>query len=72
MGFETPKKGGEKMQKVLKVQEVAEMFRVSPQLVYDAVSQGELKAIRVRRLIRIREDDLNRWIEKNSNQRQKE
>lgn len=50
--------------KFLTVAEVAAMMRVSKMTVYRMVHQGELPAVRVGRSFRVREDDVNAFLEK--------
>jgi excisionase family DNA binding protein len=45
------------------VVEVATIMRVSRMTVYRLIRRGQLKAIRVGRNYRVREDDLNRYLE---------
>jgi excisionase family DNA binding protein len=45
------------------VAEVASVMRVSRMTVYRLIRRGQLKAIRVGRNYRVREDDLNGYLE---------
>jgi len=45
------------------VVEVATVMRVSRMTVYRLIRRGQLKAIRVGRNYRVREDDLNEYLE---------
>ena len=47
--------------KVYTVQEVAEYFQVSQQLIYRLLRAGILPGVQLGRIWRIREDDLNKW-----------
>jgi excisionase family DNA binding protein len=48
---------------LLTVAEVANVIRVSRMTVYRLIRRGQLKAIRVGRNYRVREDDLNDYLE---------
>jgi excisionase family DNA binding protein len=48
---------------LLTVSEVADMFRVSSMTVYRLIRNGELPAVRVGRSYRVREDDLQAYLE---------
>lgn len=48
---------------LLKVSEVAALLRVSQNLVYELVAQGQLPVIRLGRVIRVPRTALERWIE---------
>ena len=48
------------------VEEVATVMRVSRMTVYRLIRRGQLKAIRVGRNYRVREDDLNEYLEEQS------
>jgi excisionase family DNA binding protein len=48
---------------LLTVAEVATVIRVSRMTVYRLIRRGQLKAIRVGRNYRVREDDLQRYLE---------
>lgn len=48
---------------LLTVAEVADVLRVSNMTVYRLIKAGQLPAIRVGKNYRIREDDLNRFLE---------
>ena len=45
------------------VQEVADLMRVSSMTVYRLIKGGELRAVRVGRSFRVREDDVNAFLE---------
>ena len=49
--------------RLLTVAEVASVMRVSRMTVYRLIRRGQLKAIRVGRNYRVREDDLNQYLE---------
>jgi excisionase family DNA binding protein len=49
--------------RLLTVVEVATLMRVSRMTVYRLIRRGQLKAIRVGRNYRVREDDLNAYLE---------
>jgi len=49
--------------RLLTVAEVASVMRVSRMTVYRLIRRGQLKAIRVGRNYRVREDDLNSYLE---------
>jgi excisionase family DNA binding protein len=49
--------------RLLTVAEVAHVIRVSRMTVYRLIRRGQLKAIRVGRNYRVREDDLNDYLE---------
>jgi excisionase family DNA binding protein len=49
--------------RLLTVAEVANVIRVSRMTVYRLIRRGQLKAIRVGRNYRVREDDLNAYLE---------
>jgi len=49
--------------RLLTVAEVANVIRVSRMTVYRLIRRGQLKAIRVGRNYRVREDDLNQYLE---------
>jgi excisionase family DNA binding protein len=49
--------------RLLTVAEVANVIRVSRMTVYRLIRRGQLKAIRVGRNYRVREDDLNDYLE---------
>lgn len=50
--------------RLMTVVEVATVMRVSRMTVYRLIRRGHLKAIRVGRNYRVREDDLNEYLEK--------
>lgn len=47
----------------LTVQEVADLMRVSSMTVYRLIKSGDLRAVRVGRSFRVREDDVNTYLE---------
>ncbi len=49
--------------RLLTVAEVAQVMRVSRMTVYRLIRRGQLKAIRVGRNYRVRENDLNLYLE---------
>ncbi len=49
--------------RLLTVAEVATLMRVSRMTVYRLIRRGQLKAIRVGRNYRVREDDLSEYLE---------
>ncbi len=51
------------LSRLLTVGEVADVMRVSRMTVYRLIRRGQLKAIRVGRNYRVREDDLNEYLE---------
>ena len=51
------------MSRLFTVSEVAGVMRVSRMTVYRLIRRGQLKAIRVGRNYRVREDDLNEYLE---------
>lgn len=48
--------------KLLTVTEVAEMLRVSNMTVYRLIKAGELGSLRVGKSVRLREDDVDRYL----------
>ena len=48
---------------LLTVAEVADLFRVSSMTVYRLIRNGELAAVRVGRSYRVREDDLQAYLQ---------
>ena len=54
---------GPGISRLLTVAEVASLMRVSRMTVYRLIRRGQLKAIRVGRNYRVREDDLNEYLE---------
>ena len=56
-------RSGPDLTRLLTVAEVASVMRVSRMTVYRLIRRGQLKAIRVGRNYRVREDDLNQYLE---------
>lgn len=54
---------GPGISRLLTVAEVASLMRVSRMTVYRLIRRGQLKAIRVGRNYRVREDDFNEYLE---------
>lgn len=52
----------------LTVQEVADLMRVSSMTVYRLIKSGEMRAARVGRSFRVREDDVNEYLEQSYTQ----
>jgi excisionase family DNA binding protein len=52
--------------RLLTVAEVANVMRVSRMTVYRLIRRGQLKAIRVGRNYRVRDDDLNGYLQEQS------
>jgi excisionase family DNA binding protein len=50
------------------VQEVADLMRVSSMTVYRLIKQGDLRAVRVGRSFRVREADVNDYLERSYTQ----
>lgn len=50
------------------VQEVADLMRVSSMTVYRLIKAGDLRAVRVGRSFRIREADVNEYLERSYTQ----
>jgi excisionase family DNA binding protein len=55
------------LDKFLTVEEVSEVLRVSERMVREYLLNGELKGMKLRREWRIKESDLNEFINKNMN-----
>lgn len=51
---------------MLKVGEIAESLKVSPMLIYREVKKGNLRSLRVGDSIRVRADDFEEYLERNS------
>lgn len=51
---------------VLKVREIAEQLKVSTMLVYREINSGKLRALRVGESIRVREDDFESYLHRNT------
>jgi len=47
----------------LTVQEVADLMRVSSMTVYRLIKSGELRAVRVGRSFRVRQEDVDQYLE---------
>lgn len=54
---------GPRISRLLTVADVAAVMRVSRMTVYRLIRRGQLKAIRVGRNYRVREDDLRQYLE---------
>jgi len=52
--------------KLLTVKEVADILNVTEQMVYNLTSKGELNPTKVGRAVRIKEQELNRFIDDNT------
>ena len=50
--------------KLLTVNEVADLLRVSRMTVYQLIKEGQMKALRVGRSYRLREDDVDEYLSK--------
>lgn len=50
------------MSRMLTVQEVADYLQVTPRAVRSWIKQGKLKAVKIGRIIRIREEDLSNLV----------
>ena len=50
--------------RLLTVNEVADLLRVSRMTVYRLIKEGQLKALRVGRSYRLREDDVDEYLSK--------
>jgi len=50
------------------VQEVADLMRVSSMTVYRLIKSGDLRAVRVGRSFRVREGDVNEYLERSYTQ----
>ena len=55
-------RSGPELTRLLTVQEVAEVMRVSRMTVYRLIRAGQLKAVRVGRNYRVREEDLSAYL----------
>lgn len=55
-----------KQDTVYTVQEVAEILKVKPLTIYRLIDRKELKAFKVGRNVRIKQEDLDEYIEKQS------
>ena len=51
---------------LLKVPEVAKVLSISRSMAYLLVQRGEIPSVRISHLLRVREEDLQRYIEKNT------
>jgi excisionase family DNA binding protein len=49
--------------KILKVKEVAETLSISISMVYKVIESGELPALRIGNLVRVRLQDLNHFVQ---------
>ncbi len=54
---------GPELSRMLTVAEVASVMRVSRMTVYRLIRRGQLRAVKVGRNYRVREDDLERYLE---------
>lgn len=54
----------ESQEKYYRVEEIAQMLRVNPRTIRQAINEGELKATRVGRLIRISQQQLDSYLRK--------
>jgi excisionase family DNA binding protein len=52
------------MEKLLKVEQVADLLQVSPSLVYKWVHYGYIPHVKIGSLLRFREPELTRWLYK--------
>jgi len=48
--------------RLLTVRDVAWLCQVHPMTVYRAVWTGELRAVRIRRMLRFRQEDVDAWL----------
>lgn len=55
------------MEEIFTIPEVARYLKLSKSKVYYMVQNGEIPHLRIGRNVRIRGDDLNKWIEKYMN-----
>ncbi len=55
-------KGGLGMPKVLTISEVSEILKVSRSTVYRIIKENDLKAIKVRKTIRVKPSDLEEYL----------
>jgi excisionase family DNA binding protein len=51
------------MGKLLTIDEVSEILQVKKSTLYSWVHQGKLRHVKVSRLLRFRQEDIDRWIE---------
>lgn len=51
---------------MLSVKRVAEMMDVSPMLIYRTIDRGDLPAVRIGRTLRVRSEDLNTYLQRNT------
>jgi len=58
------------MEEIFTIPEVARYLKLSKSKVYYLVQNGEIPHLKIGRNVRIRENDLKRWIEKYLNQLQ--
>lgn len=52
--------------KLLTAQDVAKILQCSERFAYNLISTGDLKSVRMGRLVRVRQVDLETFIEKNA------
>ena len=56
-------KGGTIMPKVLTISDVSEILKVSRSTVYRIIKEQDLKAIKVRKTIRVKAEDLEEYLD---------
>ena len=54
-----------KNERLLKASEVARILNISRSLVYNLIQTGKIPHIRINQSVRVRQDDLNKFIEGN-------
>lgn len=52
--------------RLLNIREVAEILHVSRTLVYSLLQKGDIPSVRIERMIRVRPEDLERYIHERS------
>jgi excisionase family DNA binding protein len=52
--------------RLLNIREVAEILHVSRTLVYSLLKRGDIPTVRIERVIRVRQEDLERYIHERS------
>ena len=55
------------MQELLTVREISQKLKVTEQCVYEWIYDGKLKALKIEGIVRIEENEFNRFIGKNGN-----